>query len=585
MKALVKYAATRLLVLALVFTPGLAPVIALAQDQPAFSQQQLDQLLAPVALYPDPLLSQMLMAATYPLEVAEAARWSRMHPELQGDDAVRAAAEEDWDPSVKSLVAFPQVLAWMDDNPEWTRTVGDAFLAQEPQVMETLQMLRYRAHNAGSLRSDERIQVVQDARAISVLPVHPQIVYVPYYDPSRAFGAWWWAGPAPTYWRPWPGYFIPPGHAARFYWGPGIVVSRGFFFGACDWPRRRVQVVNVNNTYYRTRAAIASPRANVAAQANVSALNQAPRAWQHDPAHRRGIAYREAAAQRFSGIPGRQRAQARNDERPRSGPRPEIRPAGPPVQAVAPNAVSPGPRAAHSQAQNRAATPATPAIVPNVPQAPRAAESRPEIRPAGPPVQAVVPNAVSTGPRAAHSQAQNRAATPPTPAIVPNVPQAPRAAGFRPEIRPAAPPVQAAVPSAVSPAPRAAHFQAQDRAATPPTPAIVRNVPQAPRAAEFRPEIRPAPPPMRATVPDLVESPRARHGRAETRPPEMRREAAIRADAPAIPGMQVRAGGGTPAPAGAPRTGAHERGGGEKGQTSHQGRRSDSRERWHRGQR
>ena len=130
-----------------------APVFAQAQRN--YSQAELDQMLAPVALYPDPLLSQVLMAATYPHEVAEAARWSRAHPGLQGDDAVRAAQYEDWDPSVKSLLAFPQVLARMAENPGWTQSLGDAFLAQEPHVMDTVQQLRRRAQAAGNLQSSE----------------------------------------------------------------------------------------------------------------------------------------------------------------------------------------------------------------------------------------------------------------------------------------------------------------------------------------------------------------------------------------------------------------------------------------------
>src|SRR3989304_891274 len=109
---------------------------AVAQNRPAFSPQELDQMLAPVALYPDPLLSQILMAATYPLEVVQAARWSRANPHLKGQDAVRAVEPMDWDPSVKSLVAFPQILHRMDEQLEWTRRLGEAFLDQEPPGMD-----------------------------------------------------------------------------------------------------------------------------------------------------------------------------------------------------------------------------------------------------------------------------------------------------------------------------------------------------------------------------------------------------------------------------------------------------------------
>ena len=110
----------------------------------AFSQQELDQMLAPIALYPDPLLSQILMAATYPLEIVEAARWIAAYPGLRGDDAVRAVAAQQWDPSVKSLVAFPQIVKLMDQRLDWTQRLGNAFLAQQAQVMDTVQELRRR---------------------------------------------------------------------------------------------------------------------------------------------------------------------------------------------------------------------------------------------------------------------------------------------------------------------------------------------------------------------------------------------------------------------------------------------------------
>src|SRR5256885_5543033 len=130
-----------------------------------FTQQELDQMLAPIALYPDSLLSQILMASTYPLEVVEAARWSRANPGLKGEEAVNAVEQRDWDASVKSLAAFPQVLAMMDQQLEWTSRLGDVFIAQEPQVMETGQSLRQKAYDAGNLRSTEQAYVVQQGRS------------------------------------------------------------------------------------------------------------------------------------------------------------------------------------------------------------------------------------------------------------------------------------------------------------------------------------------------------------------------------------------------------------------------------------
>src|SRR5437016_583291 len=120
------------------------------QSWPAFTQQELDQMLAPIALYPDSLLSQILMASSYPLEVVEAARWSKANPNLKGNQAVQAVAQNSWDPSVKSLVAFPQILMMMDDKLNWTERLGDAFLAQQQQVMDTVQNLRQKASAAGN---------------------------------------------------------------------------------------------------------------------------------------------------------------------------------------------------------------------------------------------------------------------------------------------------------------------------------------------------------------------------------------------------------------------------------------------------
>lgn len=421
MKALGGYTAIRLIALVLMLVRGFAPNAALAQDQPAFSQQQLDQILAPIALYPDPLLSQMLMAATYPVEVAEAARWSRMHAELQGDDAVQAVAQENWDPSVKSLVAFPQVVAWMDENPQWLRNLGDAFLAQEPQVMETVQNLRQRAQAAGTLRSDDRIRVVEEARTISLLPADPQILYVPYYDPMVAYGTWWWPAYPPVYWRPWPGYFIRPGYAARFYWGPGIIVSRGFFFGAFDWHRRQVHVANVNNYYYR-RITVNRP-ANVAARTNVAAVNQAPGAWQHDPAHRRGIAYRGSAPVGYFAAPRTQRQELRRDDATprRDDPARRLQPpdrrggsipfTDPRSDArVSDRQTSAGAaRASELRPEVRTAPPAAGAALARPPEAARASETRPEVRLGQPAARAPAANPPEA-PRARHWRAETQSA-------------------------------------------------------------------------------------------------------------------------------------------------------------------------------
>ncbi len=241
-----------------------------AQAQRTYSQPELDQMLAPIALYPDALLAQVLMAATYPHEVAAAARWSRANPSLQGDDAVRAVAYEDWDPSVKSLIAFPQILARMDEHPDWTRGLGEAFLAQEPHVMDTVQQLRRRARAAGQLTADQRLSVIEQSNSIIIQSTNPQIVYVPYYDPRLVYGPWWWPGYQPVYWAPWPRQY-------------GIRVSLGFFFGDFDWHHRHVRVVHPTVYYYRSPFAV---NRTVAVT---------PHRWQHEPLRREAFAARRAA--------------------------------------------------------------------------------------------------------------------------------------------------------------------------------------------------------------------------------------------------------------------------------------------------
>ena len=287
MKAFAKLASTQLLALLLSMSVAFAQTGPPAPGKAPATQPELDQLLAPIALYPDPLLSQILMASTYPLEVVEAARWSRANSGLKGEDAVNAVERKDWDPSVKSLVAFPQVLAMMDEKLDWTERLGDVFVVQEPQVMETVQSLRQKAYEAGNLRSSDRAYVSQQGETIVVEPASPEVVYVPYYDPWVAYGPWWWPAYPPVYWAPWPGYYVSPGFA--FAWGGGIIVGARFFFGGCDWRQRHVTVLNVTNV------------TNVTNVVNRQVIVKgAPAVWQHDPAHRRGVPYHiPSAQQRF----------------------------------------------------------------------------------------------------------------------------------------------------------------------------------------------------------------------------------------------------------------------------------------------
>jgi hypothetical protein len=371
---------SRVLALLAALVLALAQGGAQARPGTVFSQQELDQMLAPIALYPDALLSQILMAATYPIEVAEAARWSRARPGLSGDDAVRAAAGENWDPSVKSLVAFPQVLERMDQNSPWTQALGDAFLDQQAQVMDTVQALRRRAEAAGNLRSDDRVRVLDGGSGLMLEPVNPQIVYVPYYDPLVVYGSWWWPAYPPVYWRPWPGYYARPGYVSGLYWGPAIGISAGFFFGAFDWPRRQVRVVQVNNYYYNH---------NIAANRGVIA-NRVPGTWHHEPEHRRGMLYRGIEAQRrfdAASPPQNQGNRVSPAEPRRADRRLEVRPSTPPEARPDGRRSDTRPAAeTRAKLQTIPATPPTPAMQ-SAPSAPRF-DHRREIRVTAQPVPA-----------------------------------------------------------------------------------------------------------------------------------------------------------------------------------------------------
>jgi hypothetical protein len=240
----------------------------------------MDQLLAPVALYPDALLAQILMAATYPLEVVQAARWVQAYPNVQGPQLEAAMQQQPWDPSVKSLTAFPQVLAMMSAKLDWTQKVGDAFLAQEQDVMATVQTLRAKARAAGYLQSTPQQAVVVEPQGIQIEPATPQVVYVPVYDPTVVYGPWWYPAYPPYYWYP-PGYVV---GADVFSFGLGVAVG-AVLWGGFDWGHHNVHI-NVTNFNAFNRTTIADPT------------------WHHDASHRRGVAYYDAGVrQRFGQAP------------------------------------------------------------------------------------------------------------------------------------------------------------------------------------------------------------------------------------------------------------------------------------------
>jgi hypothetical protein len=290
-------------------------------------------LLAPIALYPDEVLTQALIAATYPLEVVQATRFVQQNPELSGEPLDQALVEKNWDPSVQSLAAFPQVLAMMSDNLEWTQRLGDAFLTDEQRVMETVQGLRRRAQTTGNLQSTPKQAIFQRDNEIVIEPSQPDVIYVPVYNPFYVYGPWWAPDYPPWFWYPPPIYGYPL----------GAMITTGLFFGAAravshhhwgwahaDWHHHHVNVDPDHNRFWNRPGHPPPSPGGI---------------WQHAPEHRRGIAYPNAATRdRFIAVDPnavRLRRDFRGyDVAPRS---PNVAPANPNVRRPAPNLAQPVP--------------------------------------------------------------------------------------------------------------------------------------------------------------------------------------------------------------------------------------------------
>ncbi len=199
------------------------------QPAPRYAQQtpeQLQQLVAPIALYPDSLVAQILAAATFPEQVVEADRWVQAHPDLKGDALGKAVDQQPWDPSVKALTAFPSVLGNMDKNISWTSSLGDAYYNQQQDVMNAVQVMRQRAEQAGTLKSTQQETVANQGSDITIAPTNPDVVYVPAYDPWLVYGP-----PLVA----WPGWYPYPG---IWFGGPYLSFGLGFpigWFGGFGW--------------------------------------------------------------------------------------------------------------------------------------------------------------------------------------------------------------------------------------------------------------------------------------------------------------------------------------------------------------
>src|SRR5512139_1936118 len=272
-----------------------APAAPAAAGAKAFSQQELDELLAPIALYPDALLAQVLMASTYPLEVVEAARWSKANPGVKDKALEDAMQKQSWDPAVKSLAAVPQVLTMMNEKLDWTQKLGDAFLAQQADVMKTTQNLRAKAQTAGNLKTTPEQTVKTEKEGDKTVYIiespKPETVYVPTYNPATVYGTWWYSYPPPY-------YYYPPGYA----YGAGVAFATGVFVGAaiwggCNWGHNEI---NINTNRYN----------------NFNKTNIQNNKFEHNAANRKGVPYKDGAtAQKYNKGGDRAAAQSRDQFR------------------------------------------------------------------------------------------------------------------------------------------------------------------------------------------------------------------------------------------------------------------------------
>jgi hypothetical protein len=273
------------------------PVLFAQQAPPAeFNQEELEQLVAPIALHPDALISQVLMASTYPLEVVQAERWVKQNANLKGDALTKALEARDWDASVKSLVNFPQVLTMMSEKLDWTQKLGDAFLADQKKVLDTVQALRAKAQAAGNLASTKEQNVIVEEKIIKIESTSPQVVYVPTYNPTVVYGAWPYPA-SPPY------YYYPPGYVASsaMWFGAGVAMGAawGYAWGNANWNGGDVDIdvdrnTNINRNINRDQA-----KQKLQERGQVNQKGQGK--WQHNPENRKGVSYRDqGTAQKFN---------------------------------------------------------------------------------------------------------------------------------------------------------------------------------------------------------------------------------------------------------------------------------------------
>lgn len=269
-----------------------------SQEAPKIPNDQLDSLVAPIALYPDPLLAQVLAASTYPLEIIQLQQWLAQHKDLKDKALADAVGKQSWDPSVQGLAGLPDVVKLLTEDIKWTTDLGNAFLAQQSDVMDAVQRMRGKAQGQGNLKSTEQIKVetkvVESKQVIVVEQANPQVVYVPSYNPTVVYGAPAYPYPPVTY--PPPGYYA-AGMALSF--GVGVAMgamwSGGWGYNA-GWGGNNNVTINNNNNFNRNSNIQGGNRNNV------SGGNRGGNNWQHNPQHRGGAPYsNRSTANKYGG--------------------------------------------------------------------------------------------------------------------------------------------------------------------------------------------------------------------------------------------------------------------------------------------
>jgi len=282
------------------------------QTAPVFKAEELDQMVAPIALYPDDLLSQIFMASTYPLEIVQAARWAEVNKDLQDDALAVALEKEPWDPSVKSLVAFPQVLSMMNEKLDWTQNLGDAFLCQQKDVMDTVQRLRDKADAEGNLKSTKEQTVIIEEETIIIESTDPEVVYVPVYNPTVVYGTWWYPSYPPYYYYP-PGYVYATPYVS-FVAGVAVGAAWGYAWVHCDWHGGDVNIdvdrnTNINNNIDRDAARQKLQDKGASGKGE----------WKHNAEHRKGVSYRDPkTAQQYDRMASSEKIKSREEFRGRT---------------------------------------------------------------------------------------------------------------------------------------------------------------------------------------------------------------------------------------------------------------------------